>query len=214
MKIKYNAPVILTFALLSALIFLIATVTGSEAVLRLFSVPGNQGGFRFLSADFVRLFTHVLGHGSWVHLLSNITFILLIGPISEEKYGSLPILFMVLITAVVTGLLNVLLFPTGLLGASGVVFMLILLVSFTNINAGEVPLTFILVVLLFITKEVLGAFENNNISEFAHIAGGICGGLFGFAFRKKRGDLVQPGIETPENGSSLIDPPGGPGGPD
>ena len=89
---------------------------------------------------------------------------------------------MMFTTALVTGLLNVLLLDSGLYGASGIAFMLILLTSITNIRSGEIPLSFVLVLLLFMAKEVFGAFQSNNISEFAHILGGICGAFFGFLF--------------------------------
>ena len=45
---------------------------------------------------------------------------------------------MMIITAVITGILNTFFFPTGLLGASGIVFMFILLSSFSGIKEGEV----------------------------------------------------------------------------
>ena len=44
---------------------------------------------------------------------------------------------MMLITALVTGIMNVLFLPTGLQGASGIVFMFILLISVTNIKKGD-----------------------------------------------------------------------------
>jgi membrane associated rhomboid family serine protease len=91
---------------------------------------------------------------------------------------------MMLVTALVTGLLNILFFHTGLLGASGIVFMLILLVSFTNSKSGEIPLTFILIALLFIGKEILQSLQSDQISQFAHIIGGICGSVFGFTTRR------------------------------
>ena len=117
--------------------------------------------------------------------MNNFAFILLLGPILEEKYGSGNLLIMVVLTALVTGLINVLFFTTGLLGASGVVFMMILLISFTNIRQGEIPLTFILILALYLTREILGTFEQNTISEVAHIVGGVCGSLFGFMRPKK-----------------------------
>jgi uncharacterized membrane protein YdcZ (DUF606 family) len=80
----------------------------------------------------------------------------------------------------VTGVLNSLLFSTGLLGASGLAFMMILLASFTNHKEGELPLTFVLVVILFLSKEVVQAFARDDVSQFAHIIGGVCGSLFGF----------------------------------
>jgi membrane associated rhomboid family serine protease len=35
-------------------------------------------------------------------------------------------------------------------------------------------------VILFLAKEIFSSFAQNNIAEFAHIAGGIIGSLFGF----------------------------------
>jgi membrane associated rhomboid family serine protease len=178
--------VVLSLTLVSAIVMAIATITGPGLVEAFFRVPGRGEGFRFFSLGAVRLLTHVIGHADWAHLMSNFTFILLIGPILEEKYGSGPLLFMMLVTALATGVLNVLLFPAGLLGASGIVFMLILLVSVTNIRSGEIPLTFIVVVLLFLVREFVGMFQRNTISEFAHIIGGVSGAVFGFLFQGSR----------------------------
>ena len=135
-------------------------------------------------ASFVTLFSHAAGHVNLEHLIGNLTFILLLGPIVEEKYGSRMTVLMFLVTALITGLLNILFFHTGLLGASGIVFMLILLVSFTNSKSGEIPITFILVALLFIGKEVLQSLQSDQVSQFAHIIGGICGSIFGFVTRR------------------------------
>jgi membrane associated rhomboid family serine protease len=63
--------------------------------------------------------------------------------------------------------------------------MMVLLASFTNFNKGEIPLTFILVLVLYLGRELFNSFRSDNISEFAHIAGGFCGSLFGF-FRPAR----------------------------
>ncbi len=132
------------------------------------------------------LFSHVIGHGSIEHLIGNMTFILLIGPIIEEKYDSSKTLLMIAATALITGLINVLFFSTGLLGASGIVFMLILLVSFTNVTDGKIPLTFILVALLFVGKEVIQSMQADHVSQAAHIIGGLCGSFFGFILGKKK----------------------------
>lgn len=185
MKIRYNAPVTLTFTLLCTAVLALDQFIYPELIPRFFVIPGR--GF-FSQTDlfgFSRLVTHIIGHGSWTHLTANFSFILLLGPSLEEKYGPGKLLFMMVITAAVTGVLNVILFSTGLMGASGIVFMMILLISFTNIREGEIPLTFILVVFLFLAKEIIQSFQTNTISEFAHIVGGIIGSLFGF-FSKGR----------------------------
>ncbi len=191
MRLRYNAPITLTFALICALVLGIIQLFGLQSIQALFVAPA-KGTFNSKSfVDYIRLVTHVIGHADWNHLMSNFAFILLLGPILEEKYGSTRVLIMVLITALVTGAINVLFLPSGLLGASGIVFMMILLVSFTNFRQGEIPLTFILVVILYLAREILNAFQVNNIAEFAHIAGGIIGSLFGFFLPPKRKAQVQ-----------------------
>jgi rhomboid protease GluP len=184
MRIRYNAPVILTFTLVSAAVLFMDQFLGYRLTRSFFIVyPAFDPGSPI---SYVRLFTHVIGHRDWVHLMSNFSFILLIGPILEEKYRSGTMLAMLLLTALVTGILNVVFFSTALMGASGVVFMLILLSSFTNIRTGEIPLTFLLVVVLFLAKEVTSAFAQDNISQFAHVIGGICGSFFGFLLTRGR----------------------------
>ena len=180
MKLKYNAPVTLSFALMATVIQIISTILGQGSTEYLFSAPGAGSFSPTAPLDYFRLVSHVLGHSGWEHLVGNFTFILLLGPILEEKYQSSSLIFMMVITALVTGILNTLFLSTGLMGASGIVFMMILMASFTNIKSGEIPLTFIVVTILFLGKEFINATQNNDISEFAHIIGVITGALFGF----------------------------------
>ena len=191
MKIRYNAPAVLTFTFISVAV-LILSQTFFRSLTAQWYMVGGKGDFSPSSLRcWVTLFTHVLGHANWSHLVSNFSFILLIGPILEETYGSASLLIMIAITALVTGILNVLFFPYSLLGASGVVFMMILLASFTNFNKGEVPLTFILVLILYLGRELFNSFGNSpehgaNISQFAHVVGGFIGSLFGFLRSSRR----------------------------
>jgi membrane associated rhomboid family serine protease len=180
MRIKYNAPVTLTFTFASAIVLLLNATLLQGLTASWFAV-GGRGSFNMGSIhSWVTLLSYVLGHANMDHFLSNFSFILLLGPILESNYGSPSLLLMIGITALVGGLLNVLFFSTGLLGASGVVFMMILLASFTNFNKGEIPLTFILILVLYLGKEIVDAFNSDQISQFGHIIGGVCGSLFGF----------------------------------
>jgi membrane associated rhomboid family serine protease len=185
LKIKYNAPVTLTFAFISVLVLFIDPVFDRKLTLTWFSVPG-WGAMDFSSPfQYIRLLTHAAGHANWNHLVSNFTFILLLGPILEEKYRRFPFFLMLIVTASVTGIINIMLSPLPLLGASGIVFMMIILISITNIREGEIPLTFILIVILFLLKEFIYSPED-GISQTAHIAGGLCGSFFGFFYKKKK----------------------------
>jgi len=177
MRIRYNAPTVLTFTVLCALILLLTEKFFPDLIINWFMVPGKED---FHITRVLTIFTHVMGHGDWTHLFGNFMFILIIGPMLEENYGSASILLMIVITAFVTGLLNIIFFSSALMGASGIVFMMILLSSFTNFSKGEIPLTFILVLLLYMGIQLLQSINEDNISQFAHIIGGLCGSFFGF----------------------------------
>lgn len=180
MRIQYNAPVILTFSLICAAVLLINEITPFN-LMELFTVyPLGPGAWND-PLTYFRFFSHVLGHDGLGHLMGNLMLILLIGPILEEKYGSRDLLMMIVITSLIIGVLQIIFFSSGLLGASGIVFMLILLASVTNFQSGRIPLTFILVVILYLGQEISGALNDDQVSQFAHIIGGVIGAIFGFA---------------------------------
>ena len=108
--------------------------------------------------------------------------------ILNEKYGSGTMVWMIALTALVTGLVHFIFFPhSALLGASGVVFMMIVLSSFTAARRGEIPVTLILVVIFYLGGEIMdGLFKQDNVSQIAHIVGGLCGLVFGFTVRRGR----------------------------
>lgn len=186
MKIEYNSPVILTYAIISTIALILSNLFGQQFQ-SLFVLHGRFDASSPI--DYLRLFTYVIGHANWTHLISNFALILVVGPILEEKYGSLRLLKMIIITALVTAVINIFLFQDNILGASGVAFMLILLSSFSSFRRGHIPLTFILVFILYIGREVISSFEDDHVSQFGHILGGICGGLFGFNKRNTTHEL-------------------------
>ena len=182
--IDINAPFILGMTALSFVILLLNMLTPINVV-------GLFGAYRTSFGDpmqYLRLFTHVLVHADIAHFAGNFMMILAIGPMVEEKYGFRALLLITVITAFVTGLINVVFWPgRAVVGASGIVFMLILLASFTNIRQGRLPITVPLVAILYIGNEILqGLFTEDNISQLSHIIGGICGAVFGLVFHFKK----------------------------
>ena len=135
---------------------------------------------------YARLFTYVLAHAGWLHFKGNLLMILLLGPLLEEKYGSWLIFEMMVITAAATALISAVIFHTSIVGGSGLVFMMILLSSFSNFRNREIPLSFILVAVIYIGAELTQAFNNDHISHFGHLAGGIFGAGFGFLRGRNR----------------------------
>ena len=79
-KVTFNSPVVLVFII----ICFFATVLD----------PGHAVFATYHSSltnpmTYIRFFTHIFGHANLNHFLGNASFILLLGPMLEEKYGSL-----------------------------------------------------------------------------------------------------------------------------
>ncbi len=184
-KISFNSPVILSFTILCLVSLLLGTVTKGMTTDLFFSVYRSS---LMSPAAYIRFAGHVLGHAGWDHFLGNIMLILVVGPLLEEKYGSSNMLFVILATALVTGIVNFVFFPqVQLLGASGVVFALILLSSFTSLKEGSIPLTFILVALIYIGEQVYqGIFVQDNVANLTHILGGLVGAGLGYVMNKNK----------------------------
>ena len=178
--IQYNSTVILSLFFLSFAALLLKYFTRDASNKLLFS---SYRSSIFNPLTYVRMITHIFGHASWSHFMNNFLYILLIGPMIEEKYGSKNLLIMILIVAGVTGLINNIFTNKRILGASGIVFMLIVLSSFVNIQAGKIPLTLILICIFYVVNEVImGIFSRDNVSHLGHLIGAICGFIFGFYF--------------------------------
>ena len=65
------------------------------------------------------------------------------------------------------------------------------LAAFTRYLDGEIPTTFILIVIFFLGQEVYeGMFVENDISNMAHVAGGIVGAILGAHEVRKKKNLL------------------------
>lgn len=184
-KVSFNSPVILTFTIVCAITLLLNWITKGYTNTHFFSVYRSSW---VSPLTYVRLFGHIIGHADLNHFVGNIMLILVVGPMLEEKYGSSNIVFVILATALATGIAHLIFVPGySLLGASGVVFAFIMLSSFTCIKEKEIPLTFILVAVLYIGEQVYqGLFVQSNISNLSHILGGFMGSGLGYVMHKNK----------------------------
>ena len=184
-RITFNSPVILSFVIISFGVMVLNYLTAGMSNRLLFTTYHSS----LLSPlTYVRFFTHVLGHQGWSHYIGNMMYLLLLGPMLEEKYGSRAIIEVILITGLMTGLVTWLIFPNiALCGASGVVFAFIMMTSFTGFKEGEIPVTVILVAFIYIGQQIYeGIFVQDNISNMAHILGGVVGAVAGYTLNKKK----------------------------
>jgi len=187
LNIVFNAPVVLGFAFICLIALILGMFTGGASTEAVFMTYHSS----LLSPmTYVRFFTHVLGHLDWAHFIGNMSYILLLGPMLEEKHGTFRMVGIIMVTAFVTGLINYIFFShVTLCGASGVVFAFILLTSFTSFKEGEIPLTFILVAVIYLGQQVFeGLTIRDNVSNLSHIIGGIVGAICGYFLNiKKKG---------------------------
>jgi len=193
-KVSFNSPAVLWFAIICLAVLVVQYITGDNATYYLFSV------YRSSLLDpltYVRFFGHALGHADIDHYMGNMMTLLIVGPLLEEKYGSKSIVLVMVVTAFVTGIVNFIFCPDAMtLGASGIVFAFILLSSLTCMKQGEIPLTFIVVAVLYLGEQVLeAALVESNISNISHIVGGICGCILGYLLNKNK-------LSSDSNGSS------------
>ena len=194
MRIRFDAPVTIGFSFLILLVFVTTHQPLPLDLLAFIPAPVLP----YLREDlflvkpwinyrnpleYMTIFSHVLGHADWFHLFGNLSIILLLGGKVEQNYSSLNLIKWIFITACLTGLLNIVLMPTTLRGASGIVFMLIILFSMTEMRNGNLPITTVLVFLLYLGQEIyLGMVVADNISRFCHISGGLMGAIFGYRY--------------------------------
>ena len=184
-KFSFNSPIVLGFTIICFIALVLNWLTRGWANNAVFSVYHSSLLSPF---TYIRMIGHIFGHANWEHFIGNIMLILMVGPLLEEKYGSSNLLFVILATALVTGIVNYIFFPhVQLLGASGVVFAFILLSPFTGVKEGTVPVTLVLVALIYIGGQVYdGLFLKDNVANLTHILGGLVGAGLGYVMHKNK----------------------------
>ena len=175
--LEYNSLIILSFFFISLISLILNILTKGKSNDLFFSTYRSS---LLNPLTYLRLVTHIFGHANWGHFTHNFLYILLIGPMIEEKYGSLNLLIMILITATVIGLFNSIFTRNKILGASGITFLLIVLSSFVNFSTNKIPLTFILIVLFYVVDEIRLLSAKDSVSHGSHFLGALCGFIFSY----------------------------------
>ena len=103
LKITFNSPTVIGFTFLCFLAMVLNILTDGETNRTIFITYHSSLKDPM---TYLRLVTYVLGHANWSHFLGNISYILLLGPTLEDRYGSRNVMLTILVTAIVTGLIN------------------------------------------------------------------------------------------------------------
>ncbi len=134
--------------------------------------------------------THTLIHSSFDHWFNNVSLILLLMPSCEDHFGMSKLFKMICVVATMSWFANALFTNYIPVGASGVVFMLIVLTPFIA-NAHEttnvmIPVCFVMVFLMFLGKEIYVALtQTDHVSHLCHVVGGIVGAVFALKDRRE-----------------------------
>ena len=177
---QYNSIVILSYFFICLIVLILNKITNGKSNKLLFS---SYRSSLINPLTYIRMIGHIFGHSNWSHFMNNFMIILLVGPMIEEKYGSINLLIMIGITAVVTAIVNMIISNKAILGASGICFMLIILSSLVNIESGKIPLTLVLICIFYIVNEIItGVTKKDNVSHLSHIIGAVCGGILGIFY--------------------------------
>ncbi|GAB7078590.1 rhomboid family intramembrane serine protease [Megalodesulfovibrio paquesii] len=174
MKLTWNAPGTLGLCGASLLVYGLSSL--APALAGVFASPA-----RVDPADplfFVQCVLHVLGHVDFSHLSNNLLLLLLLGPMVESRHGTGWFLSLTALTAVATGLAALAL-GHRVQGLSGVVFACIGLSSAAGARRGEIPVTMLLVLGIYLGGEVMRLLRPDAISQLSHLIGGLVGALAG-----------------------------------
>lgn len=152
--LSFNCPLTLAFVIIAFFVHLSYQTSFSREVQSIFVLHGNfdWNDIRDLLSLFLYIFSD---DGRWSNISYSMMLIVLIGPIVEERIGTLQLAIAVTVTAIITGIVYVLLFNHNTYGPTCIAYLLIFLASFVNVRKGEIPMSFILVlvVVIFIGAE-------------------------------------------------------------
>ena len=177
MKITFEAKITLIITALCLIVFVLFHYYPAQ----LGSVCVLNGKFNTGSVtDYLSTIGYIFGHASPEHLLGNLSFFLVLSPIIEKTYGRNKYMIMIVTAAIFTAIIHILFWENGLMGLSGIVFMLIILSTLIHAKSNELPFTFLLVLLIYFSQEVYLSFSKDNVSHMAHLAGGISGIFWGY----------------------------------
>ncbi len=181
--LDFQAPVTLVVFLLALLAFLLSGEGEAPFYRDWFSLTKTSFAD---PAQYVRLFSFVLG-SSGAAFISDWLMFLLLAPQVEEQMGPGKFIVLLAATAGVTGLLGILSGVTGWMGNGCFMLMLIILTVVFSLQGGKIPLISGLVFSLYLWQEVTYFQASSQIiSQLIPIGGAIVGVILGLLLHRKR----------------------------
>lgn len=180
-SVSFDSPVGLVLVILLVVMAIIERLVPS--IDWLFVCPckaGNSAAFDYRNvADYFRILLYPFGFSSWNQLTANLVFILLLFPKIESVFGKLFSSMLVLITVAFAGVICVCFSNSVIYGTSGIVCMLLILAIFISADKRQIPLSYILLAVIYFAREIVSIIDTNTIEVFCHFAGSLASSLVG-----------------------------------
>jgi membrane associated rhomboid family serine protease len=188
---------------LNAIMFLQELKLGDPFVLRWALIPAHVAAGR----DLITVFSAMFMHAGWLHILSNMLFLWVFGPVLEDVMGPVSYLIFYLLSGIAATVAQVLVMPASTvpnLGASGAIagvmggFLITypsdrirtLLIIFIFVDITLIP-SILLIGIWFLTQLLNGIgsvadVQRGGVAYMAHVGGFIFGLVFARVFESAR----------------------------
>lgn len=189
-KASFDSPFAISFVILSVLVmvfdlFVLKSKLNQTVLLSPTSPVGNLPFVFTDPSSYLRLVLCFFGYNDKSVFLCDLIFILLIGVKVEDRYGSIVIGIMSFVSILFSSVLTACFGKESCFGAGSVIFMMLILNILLNFSKNKVALSSVLILILFIVKEVLFQKSNGVLGVAIEAAGGLCGSLFAFLVSPK-----------------------------
>ena len=189
-KIEFESIILCVIALAALLVFFSNKFLPNLNVMQFFTAPTtSKGPYPFSFSDptsYFRIFLHIFGSVDFFKCslyLCLYTFI----PNAERDYGTIPLVLMIALSAVFSGVLSACFSVNPVSGIDPVIFLLFFLNIFANLSKKKIPVLQFAVLALLLAIKLAVPEKPDYIAVLIQMAGGLCGSLVSFLTVPKTG---------------------------
>ena len=200
-KFYWSAPVVTVYAAICLMVMIVYTALPEDlarGMMTWFRLPSHdyleviEKSKEFLLKDasfdylelrkYLSFLTNAFGHANWGHFNGNLALLILVGMQTEQHYGSLRVFALAIFTALAISIIQFFFVGVALIGASGVIFLLIALSFFADYDDERIPVESIFLGIYFVGREAIRSFSGDEVSQLAHLIGLVIGIVYGYLF--------------------------------
>ncbi len=179
------APVIFSLVGLSLLFCILKYFSQSPSFAAYFSAPscpGTKTAFNYQNpVEYLRFFLHIFGSQKFADTCVTFLLLLLTGTYIEQQFGSLFTFIIVLVSAIVTAVINTCFIKTPCSGLECIVWCIFLLTAFPPENRKNLSVPVLFTLSILILKDISLIIIEKDFTVISEITGGFAGSLVSLA---------------------------------